>query len=196
MASGAGETRPVRVAAVYGAATPPGRLAGALDTTVAALGEAAVVTRIDLHATALATAATAAARDDAATLATIEAVAHADAVLIASPVYRASLPGVLKNLLDLLPVDALHAKPVGLVVVGATSHHYLGVDRHVRDVLAWFGALPLPVSVYLSNEDFDDGAVSPGAKAELADLAAALVALARIPRGGLRAPAPLAARHT
>jgi FMN reductase len=196
MASDAGGTRRVRVAAVYGAATPPGRLALALDAAVGALGAAAAVARVDLHATPLAAAGTPAARDDVATTEAVDAIAGADAVLIASPVYRASLPGVLKNLLDLVPVEALHAKPVGLIVVGATSHHYLGVDRHVRDVLGWFGALALPVSVYLTSEDFPEGALAPAAATELRELAAALLALARIPGDVLRSPAPLAARHT
>jgi hypothetical protein len=64
----------------------------------------------------------------------------ARAVVFAAPVYRASYPGVLKNLLDLLPVEALRAKPVGILAMGASAHHYLGVDTHLRAVLAWFGA--------------------------------------------------------
>ena len=56
----------------------------------------------------------------------------ADAVLMASPVYRGSYTGALKNLLDLTPVDALRNKPVGIVAMGATLHHYLGVDGQLR----------------------------------------------------------------
>ena len=77
------------------------------------------------------------------------AVAAIDAsagVVFGSPVYRASIPGVLKNLIDHLSVESLRDKPVALIVVGARPHHYLGVDRHMRDILAWFGALALPTS--------------------------------------------------
>jgi FMN reductase len=80
----------------------------------------------------------------------VAAIAQADAVLLASPVYRGSYTGALKNLLDLLPVEALAGKACGILAMGATPHHYLGVDWHLRDVLAWFGALTLPTSVYLS----------------------------------------------
>jgi NAD(P)H-dependent FMN reductase len=76
----------------------------------------------------------------------VGAIAEADVVLLASPVYRASFTGALKNLLDLTPVEALRAKPVGIVAMGATLHHYLGVDWQLRAVLAWFGALVVPTS--------------------------------------------------
>ena len=96
------------------------------------------------------------------------AIAAADAVLLASPVYRASFTGALKNLLDLTPVEALRAKPVGIVAMGATLHHYLGVDWQLRAVLAWFGALVVPTSVYLESGHFQDGQLAdPAARAAL-----------------------------
>ena len=66
----------------------------------------------------------------------VATLAESDAALIASPVYRGSFTGALKNLLDLTPVDALRSKPIGIVAMGATLHHYLGVDWHLRAVLA------------------------------------------------------------
>jgi FMN reductase len=192
------DTTPIEIAAVYGAATPPGKLALALDTTVEALTSTAgtTVIRVDLHAAPLAFAGTRPPTGlDDATSSAIGAIERADAALIASPVYRGSMPGVLKNLLDLVPLEGLRGKPVGLVVVGATTHHYLGVDRHLRDVLSWFGALALPVSTYLSNADFPEGSLSEGAAAELRELAGGLVQAARVTSSGLEGPAPLAARH-
>jgi FMN reductase len=100
---------------------------------------------------------------------------------------------VLKNLFDLLPIEALQGKPVGLIVVGATHHHFLGVDRHMRDVLSWYGALPLPVSVYLTSSDFQEGAPSAAARVELEQLADELLHFARVANPGL-GPSPLAAR--
>lgn len=73
------------------------------------------------------------------TAAIIESVRAAKGVIVASPVYRGSFTGALKNVLDHLPVESLAGKPVGIVAMGATQHHYLGVDWHLRDVLAWFG---------------------------------------------------------
>ena len=114
-------------------------------------------------------------------------IAAADAVLMASPVYRGSYTGALKNLLDLTPVDALRNKPVGIVAMGATLHHYLGVDGQLRAVLAWFGALVLPTSVYLESSHFKDGQLADAAaRAALGDLVAALLAVAGSPRGPAR----------
>src|SRR5712691_24166 len=123
----------------------------------------------------------------------VRMVAEADVVLLASPVYRASFTGALKNLLDLTPVEALCGKPVGIVAMGARPHHYLGVDWQLRAVLAWFGALVVPTSVYLESGHFQDGQLAdPGARAGLADLVAALVAMAAHARDQA-GPPPLAA---
>ena len=59
--------------------------------------------------------------------------------------------------------------------MGATNHHYLGVDWHLRDVLTWFGAIVVPTSVYLSSSDFVDGNLSDEAKRDLSSLVEALL---------------------
>lgn len=183
----------MNVALVYGAGTPPGRLSAALDHAADRLASAGTgCTRIDLRELALPFAP---GELDAAGRSAVEAVSRASAMLVASPVYRASFPGILKNFFDHLPVEALAGKPVGWVVVGATAHHYLGVDRHLRDVFAWFGAATLPTSVYLTNDDFASGKPSPAAAAELDALAATLMDTAKRLDGWTPGPAPLAARH-
>src|SRR3954452_16265640 len=160
-----------RVCVVYGAPTPPGRLAtatGALSEMLARRG--AEVRSLDLHqlAAELVRAPVSETMQRA-----LDDVAWAEAVVFTSPVYRASYPGVLKCLLDLLPVDALKFKPVGLVVMGGSAHHYLGVDRHIRDVAAWFGAIVNPTSVYLTGSSFtDDGRLREEPSSEIDALAA------------------------
>jgi hypothetical protein len=102
----------------------------------------------------------------------------AGAVLIGAPVYRASYPGILKNLLDITPVEALQNKPVGIVAMGGSPHHYLAVDTQLRQVLAWFGALVAPTSVYITGGDFRDGRLaSDSARADLAALTDTLTTL-------------------
>src|SRR3954471_9782763 len=138
------------IAAVVGSVTPPGRLrravAEALDRA------AAPATLIDLAEHPLPFAGT--GTPDAPAL---DAIAEADAVLLATPVYRGTYTGALKNLLDLLPVEALQCKAVSIVAMGATDHHSLGADWHLRDVLAWFGAVVAPTGVYLTSRDFEAG---------------------------------------
>lgn len=185
-----------RVTVIIGAATPPGRLHAAATALADHLrAEGAVVVFVDLSAVRVEVADGRPDDDyDDATRAAVQAVAAADAVVVASPVYRASIPGVLKNLLDLVPVKALEAKPVGIVAMGGSAHHYLGVDRHLRDVLSWFGALVAPTSVYLTGGDFDAGAPTQGAVATLRELAVTVLALADRLAGVALGPEPLAKR--
>jgi FMN reductase len=187
---------PIRLTAVVGSVTPPGRLrravAEALDRTVAA--GLATVELIDLADTRIAFAdgrPLASLTDD--TPAVVGAIEQADAVMLATPVYRGSLTGALKNLLDQVPVPAPHGTPTAIVAMGGSDHHYLGAERHLRDVLSFFGAHTLPTAVYLTGRDFADGVPGHRAAAELDALLAAAVSLA----GALHAappvgPAPLA----
>ena len=123
----------------------------------------------------------------------VATLAESDAALIASPVYRGSFTGALKNLLDLTPVDALRSKPIGIVAMGATLHHYLGVDWHLRAVLAWFGARVVATSVYLESAHFRDGALADQpSRSALADLVNALLDMPTA-GGGAFGPPPLAA---
>ena len=182
---------------VYGAPTPPGRLATAVDHVARRLGEGSVedvVARIDLHREPLAPMRTSWTEElDPRNARAVDKIDGSAAVVFGSSVYRASIPGVLKNLLDHLSVESLRDKPVALVVVGARPHHYLGVDRHMRDILSWFGALTLPTSVYLTHDDFDDGRLRPEAEAALDELAASLLLFSRHVANIQFGPAPLAA---
>jgi len=181
---------PIRLTAVVGSVTPPGRLrravAEALGRTVAA--GLATVELIDLADTRIAFAdgrPLASLTDD--TPAVVGAIEQADAVMLATPVYRASLTGALKNLLDQVPVPALRGTPTAIVAMGGSDHHYLGAERHLRDVLSFFGAHTLPTAVYLTGRDFTDGVPGDRAAAELDALLAAAVSLA----GALHAAPPL-----
>ena len=182
--------------AVVGAVTPPGRLNQAVQL-VAELAQArpggtATVLNLADHRVSFADGRPLERyADDTARV--VSAVAAADLVVLASPVYRATFTGALKNLLDLIPVEGLRGKPVGIVAMGASAHHYLGVDWHLRAVLAWFGALVAPTSVYLESGHFKDGQLAdPAARAALADLVAGLFALAGH-AGDTLGPPPLAA---
>jgi FMN reductase len=195
------------IAAVVGSVTPPGRLRRSVAETLER--SSAASTLIDLAEHPLPFAGAADLATDARAWppgpypkpnepegrgsAALEAIKAADAVLLATPVYRGTYTGALKNLLDLLPVEALQGKAVAIVAMGASDHHHLGADWHLRDVLAWFGAVALPTSVYLTSRDFEDGAPSEPAAHVLDELLTGLVALA----GALPlqlGPPPLAAR--
>jgi len=184
-----------RFAAVVGAVTAPGRLNAAIGYAVEQASarpgvSASLLSLADYRISFADGRPLDRFTDDTALI--VAQLVEADAVLIASPVYRGSFTGALKNLLDLTPVDTLRAKPIGIVAMGATLHHYLGVDWHLRAVLAWFGALVAPTSVYLESAHFQDGKLADaGARGALADLVTTLLAMAAYPRDNL-GPPPLA----
>jgi FMN reductase len=130
------------------------------------------------------------------TEAVIAAIDAGTAVVLATPVYRGSLTGALKNLLDHVPVEVLRDKPVGVVAMGASDHHYLGVERHLRDVLSFFGALVVPTAAYLTGRDFDqDGRPGQRAQDELDAVLASATTLGRaVAEVGPLGPLPLVAR--
>lgn len=182
--------------AVVGSVTAPGRLHAAMAAAVEMAGA-----RSDVSATMLNLGDHRISFADGRpldrftddTAAVVARLAASDALLLASPVYRGSLTGALKNLLDLTPLDALRGKPVGIVAMGASAHHYLGVDWHLRAILAWFGALVAPTSVYLDSSHFRDGALTDApSRAALGDLVTTVVELRAMAARAL-GPPPLAA---
>jgi len=114
------------------------------------------------------------------------AIADADAVLIATPEYNASIPGVLKNALDWasrpLATNVLRGKPAA--VIGASTGMFGAVwaQAEVRKVLATIGArvLDAELPVPLAHETLAAGQpLDPQLRDALAAILDALLAEAR-----------------
>lgn len=75
-------------------------------------------------------------------------VEAADAVIIASPVYKASFTGVLKTFLDLLPQKGLDGKIIAPLFIGGTIAHLLSIDYSLKPVLSSMGAKLYVSGVY------------------------------------------------
>jgi FMN reductase len=86
--------------------------------------------------------------------AAIEQIASADAVIAATPVYKAGISGLFKSLIDVLDDDLLIAKPVLLAATAGSSRHALVVDEQMRPLFAYMRALTLPTSVFAGPEDW------------------------------------------
>jgi chromate reductase, NAD(P)H dehydrogenase (quinone) len=90
-----------------------------------------------------------------------EAIAGADAVLIATPEYNASIPGHLKNALDWasrpFPDNALRGKPVAVIGASTSMFGAVWAQAELRKVLGAIGARvidrELPIST--AEEAFD-----------------------------------------
>ena len=79
-------------------------------------------------------------------------VAAADAVVIATPVYKASCSGILKAFLDLLPQDGLAGKLVLPVATGGSQSHMLALDYALRPILSALDARHVLTSIYATSE--------------------------------------------
>ncbi|MDR7049442.1 FMN reductase [Duganella sp. 3397] len=81
----------------------------------------------------------------------IAAVADADAVIIATPVYKASYTGLLKAFLDLLPQDGLAGKLVLPLATGGSQSHMLALDYALRPVLHALDARHVLAGIYATS---------------------------------------------
>jgi chromate reductase len=119
-----------------------------------------------------------------------EAVADADAVLIATPEYNASIPGQLKNALDWvsrpIATNTLRNKPVA--VVGASTGAFGAVwsQAELRKVLATIGARVVEGDVAVGHAptrfDEDGYLVDVDLREQLAEVVDALLIEAGAPR--------------
>lgn len=102
----------------------------------------------------------------------LDAIAEADAVIVATPIYAASYSGLFKMLVDVLPTDALRDTPVLLGATGGTARHSLAIDHALRPLFAHLGALVAPIAVFAASEDWGSvDAVALGARIERAGAA-------------------------
>lgn len=85
----------------------------------------------------------------------VRAVAAADAVVLASPVYHNSCSGLLKSALDELAGELRH-KPLALVSCASSSRSSQALD-HLRLIARALGALVVPAQVVSRAVDHADG---------------------------------------
>ena len=96
----------------------------------------------------------------------IDRLAAADAIIAATPVYKAGMSGLFKSFIDVLDNDLLVAKPVLLAATGGSARHALVIDDQMRPLFAYLRALTLPTSIYAAPEDW--GATELGDRIERA----------------------------
>lgn len=91
----------------------------------------------------------------------IHEVIAADAVVIATPIYKASYSGLLKVFLDLLPQQALQGKAVLPLATGGTIAHVLAIDYSLRPVLVSLGARHITTGRFVLDTHIDRAAGTP-----------------------------------
>lgn len=165
----------LKVVAVSGGLQRPSRTLALVQAIVGSLAE---VVPLDVHRVELGEI----AADVGATLDRRNAPAHveahlhaiegADALVVASPVFRASCAGLFKHLFDLVHQDALVDVPVLLAATGGSERHALVLEHQLRPLFSFFQARTLPIGVYASSRDFTEYEVTSSALRERIALAA------------------------
>ena len=84
----------------------------------------------------------------------VDDVAAADALVVVSPTFSASMSGLVRSFFDILEPDTLRGKPVLMAATGGTERHSLMLDFAMRPLFSYLGAEPVSLSVKL-----DDGTV-------------------------------------
>jgi FMN reductase len=82
-------------------------------------------------------------------------VERADAVVVSTPVYKASFSGILKSFLDLLPQFGLAGKVVLPLATGGTIAHVLAIDYAIRPVLASLGAQHIVNGLFILDKTIE-----------------------------------------
>jgi FMN reductase len=98
----------------------------------------------------------------------LSAIERSDALVVASPVYKASYTGLFKHLFDLIDPKLLRGRPVLLAATGGSERHALVIEHQLRPLFGFFGAASLPAGLYAANSDFTaEGELTPSLAARI-----------------------------
>jgi chromate reductase len=126
-----------------------------------------------------------------------EAVADADAILVATPEFNGSIPGQLKNAIDWVsrPLAENPARGKPAAVIGASTSSFGGIwaQRELKKVLGILGTRVLDVELPVAKADQRLSDPDPELREELAGVVDALVGAVEGTRSGSSAAAVVAA---
>ncbi|MBD2845363.1 NADPH-dependent FMN reductase [Paenibacillus sp. IB182496] len=144
-----------KVVIISGSPSPSSRLNGIVQYAEQFLERAGFVperiTVVELPAEALIHA----KFGDPAIIAANKLVEEADAVIVATPVYKASFTGAIKTYLDLLPQKGLAGKVILPLALGGTFGHYLMLDYALKPVLSALGGSKILSGVFVLDTQVD-----------------------------------------
>ena len=86
----------------------------------------------------------------------VTALAEADGIVAATPVYKAGPSALFTSFFHALDNDLIIAKPVVLAATAGTARHALVADDQMRPLFAYLRAMTVPTSVFAAPEDWGD----------------------------------------
>jgi FMN reductase len=100
--------------------------------------------------------------DDPAVADAVARAAAATTLVLASPIYRATVSGPMKAFLDRFPPDALRGTAVVLAATAQAREHHLALDTSGRALVASLGGWSVPTVVFAVSDEIVDGVPSDG----------------------------------
>lgn len=79
---------------------------------------------------------------------------EADAIIIGTPIFQASIPATLKNIFDLLPKKAFRDKVVSMLVTAGSPKHYLIVEQQLKPILSYMKGQVVQTFVFIEEKEF------------------------------------------
>ena len=92
--------------------------------------------------------------------AAIDAIAAADGVIAATPVYAAGPSGLFTSFFQILDTDTLIGTPVVLAATAGTARHALVADDQMRGMFGYLRAMTVPTALFAAPEDWADKALA------------------------------------
>ncbi len=87
----------------------------------------------------------------------LDLVRDADALVVATPVYKAGASGLLISFFQVLDNDLLIGTPVLLAATAGSARHALVVDEQLRGLFAYLRAITVPTALFAAPEDWGEG---------------------------------------
>lgn len=84
----------------------------------------------------------------------VKMIMEADAIVIGTPIFQASIPATLKNIFDLLPVKAFEDKVVSFLVTAGSTKHFLIAEQQLKPILSYMKAQIVQTYVFIEEKDF------------------------------------------
>ncbi|MFH0411967.1 NADPH-dependent FMN reductase [Corynebacterium sp. L4756] len=80
-------------------------------------------------------------------------IMEADALIIGTPIFQASIPAALKNVFDVLPANAFRDKVVGMFATAGSAKHYLVLAQQLQPILTYMKAQLVQPYVFVESAD-------------------------------------------
>lgn len=90
----------------------------------------------------------------------MDAVAAADGIVAATPVYAAGPSGLFTSFFQVLEPDTLVGTPVILAATAGTGRHALVADDQMRGMFGYLRAMTVPTALFAAPEDWADAALT------------------------------------